>query len=428
MINKETTVMQLDNICPAEYRILIADDERSISELIARALREINVQNIDIVSDGDEAIKQLAKMSYDLFITDMLMPGLHGLELIKRVKETFPSIDIVVMTGHPDEFPFIEVINAGASDFVTKPHLPVELQAKIVRIFKERKLNHALSVSEKKYRNLFELSMNGMLVVDFDECSIMDANRSFCEICGLKIKDLVGKKLIDLIAPLDKERFEQGFGICASGGQGTLGDLAMVDAQDNELFVDISMTFIRGSGSNLIFMAFKDVTEKLEVERRLSEVARMDELTGLSNKRSFSTQLEGIISRARREEFPVTLLFLDLDDFKSCNDNYGHQVGDEVLAKVGELIRDCIRAGGDEGFRYGGDEFAVLLPGAPVTAGNRVAERMRSDFENGENYGITLSIGVAEYKQEMHATAFVRAADDALYQAKADGKNKIHIA
>ncbi len=124
----------------------------------------------------------------------------------------------------------------------------------------------------------------------------------------------------------------------------------------------------------------------------------------------------------------MSLLFIDLDGFKSCNDRYGHHTGDKLLRLVGGLIRANVRADGDEGFRYGGDEFAVLLPGAPVTIGARVGERIRSQLEDAENFDTTMSIGIAPYHKGMTASAFARAADKALYTAKSRGKNTIHIA
>ena len=132
-----------------------------------------------------------------------------------------------------------------------------------------------------------------------------------------------------------------------------------------DMSLDVNVTFVSFGGEALVMMVFRDVTEVRQLEQRLKQIAETDELTGLANKRSFRARLEWTIARSRGEGFPLTLVFVDVDDFKKCNDTFGHEVGDRALRAVGKAIRSSIRTGGDEGFRYGGDEFAVLLP-API--------------------------------------------------------------
>jgi diguanylate cyclase (GGDEF)-like protein len=118
---------------------------------------------------------------------------------------------------------------------------------------------------------------------------------------------------------------------------------------------------------------------------------------------------------------------MDLDNFKQCNDTYGHQTGDEVLRTLGGIIRRSVRAHTDEGFRFGGDEFAVILFGATAEVGGNIAERMRAEFVAGSTYGTTISIGVVQYARPKSASEFIGQADEALYAAKANGKNTIVV-
>jgi diguanylate cyclase (GGDEF)-like protein len=194
------------------------------------------------------------------------------------------------------------------------------------------------------------------------------------------------------------------------------------------VWADISVTYMDVLSQQLISLVFKDVTERREVEQDLADAAQRDSLTGLLNKRTFLTTLAGAISRAQNENLSVVLVFIDLDNFKKCNDNHGHQAGDKLLTSVGQLITHSIRKGGDLGFRYGGDEFGVLLMGATIEVAQRIAERMRGDFQALETYGTSMSIGVAEYKHNMSVSTLVSAADAALYRAKALGKNTVCVA
>jgi diguanylate cyclase (GGDEF)-like protein len=201
--------------------------------------------------------------------------------------------------------------------------------------------------------------------------------------------------------------------------------LVVVRPDGQEIFLDVSVSFIQAGLERIVCLSFKDTTEKRQLEEHLVEAAQMDQLTGLLNKRSFATEVEAAVTRARGEGGALSMLFIDVDDFKSCNDKYGHQVGDSVLRTVGQIILKNTRRGQDAGFRYGGDEFAVVLGGADVQVALRIGERIRLDLEQAENFGTSLSIGIAEYKAGMTSADLLRCADDALYRAKSLGRNTV---
>jgi len=283
-------------------------------------------------------------------------------------------------------------------------------------------------LADIKYRSLFELSMNGMLLLDPDTYAIVDTNAAFCKLSGRSKSELLAMTLHDLLAPSEWDRLKQSLGLFANGGQGTLSDLAFAHMDGTELSLDVSATFISTIAENIVFLAFKDVTEKRELEEGLAKMAQTDTLTGLANRRTFDLRLAWAIARARGEQFAVSLLAMDVDNFKQCNDTYGHPIGDKVLKGVGDLIRENIRVGGDEGFRYGGDEFAVLLMGVHTSTAKRIADRIRADHKQGESYGTGLSIGIAELEDGMEVSDLISRADEALYRAKALGKNVIQVA
>ncbi len=412
----------------AHYRVLLVDDEPQITDVTEHLIRRRLGCTVRAAASGEEMLSILADEQFDVLLTDMMMPGLHGLELLNLVSDKWPAMDIIVMSGFVDDFPYVDIVKAGANDFIGKPYFPEELEAKLLRVLKEREMREASILAEMKYRSLFELSMNGMLLITPETYTIIDTNRSFCELCNRDREALLKTSLGDLLAVNERERLEQGLTVVEAGGQGTLGDLRLLRPDGKELSVDASATYIHSLEEKMVFLAFKDVTEKREYEDRLAEAAQTDQLTGLANKNTFNTRLEWAIARASGEKFGIVLMALDLDNFKACNDTYGHLVGDEVLANVGTVICDNIRAGGDEGFRCGGDEFAVLLVGAPLSIAEQTAERMRRQHEEGDSRGTTLSIGIAEHCQGMSATDLIRTADESLYKAKAQGKNKIFVA
>ncbi len=171
--------------------------------------------------------------------------------------------------------------------------------------------------------------------------------------------------------------------------------------------------------------------ENARLYAETEEKARVDELTGLLNRRSLDEMIDSEISRHSRYGGVFTLAILDLDSFKSYNDTKGHPAGDALLAEVGNIIRSMIR-NSDFAFRYGGDEFAILLPQTSIEAASQVTERVREsiakEFETGD-INITASIGLASWPEDgMGHSDIIAAADLTLYRAKWSGGNKIFCA
>ncbi len=171
----------------------------------------------------------------------------------------------------------------------------------------------------------------------------------------------------------------------------------------------------------------KTLREKQNLEEEVRRLSITDDLTGLFNHRHFFKTLEAELARLKRQKTSLSLMMFDLDSFKSYNDLFGHLEGDKVLRKIGEIVMHSIRNNVDSGYRYGGDEFAVLLIGASVDQALAIAERIRSFIEQTEfQKKTTVSIGLSEYSDPLDLEGFVKSADDAMYIAKHSGGNRIH--
>ena len=280
----------------SDETMLIVDDDSNLRETLVNLLSYLGF-NIGSAENGPDALKELEQNLYTFMLTDMKMPEMDGLELIKRVKEAFPDVNIISMTGFSEGYSYIDVINAGASDFIKKPFEVEELEAKVRRIINERNLREELS-----------------------RLSITDA------------------------------------------------------------------------------------------------------LTGLFNQRYFYRRLEEEVLRAQRQKHHLGLIIIDLDNFKAYNDTHGHLAGDEVLRNVGHLINTCIREGVDSGYRYGGDEFAIILIDAGWAVAQGIGARIQQAFA--ESGDITASLGYTIYSDGMSSKDLVAAADKDLYEAKGMGKKE----
>ncbi len=271
-------------------RCLIVDDENSIRETLVESLQLLEFQ-AHAALDAQKALDELKKKNCTFLITDMKMPGMDGLELIKKARAQYPEICIIAMTGHAKGYKYIDVINAGATDFINKPFSTDELEAKIKRAIVER-------------------------------------------------------------------------------------------------------------------------NTKLELNR----LSITDSLTGLYNQRHFYLRLREEITRARRQKQNLSLILLDLDNFKWFNDTHGHLAGDELLQKTGTIIRASIRVDVDSGYRYGGDEFAVILIDADETVASDIGKRIAAVLKT--VCGIGASMGLAQYSGDMEAEELMNVADKNLYKAK----------
>lgn len=166
--------------------------------------------------------------------------------------------------------------------------------------------------------------------------------------------------------------------------------------------------------------------------RELSRLSKTDPLTGLANRRHFVEVVEAEFRRAERYGSSLSLLVMDIDNFKSINDTYGHLVGDRVIKEVAGILGYSLRQS-DLAARYGGEEFAVLLPQTDLAGATLVAERYRREVEkhtfktDRAEFHVTLSIGVGAIPElgAVNVTDLIRRSDDALYQAKQAGKNRV---
>ncbi len=168
-----------------------------------------------------------------------------------------------------------------------------------------------------------------------------------------------------------------------------------------------------------IILGFYSLLERMKMSDRLYELSVTDGLTKLRNHHNFYTVLPREIRRAERYNRPLTLIMADVDGFKKYNDTYGHLEGDRVLEKIGRILRKSLREGIDIAFRYGGDEFAILLPETGIEEAKKIVERIRKNFSQEE---LSLSMGMVEWKEGWDDRTFVREADRALYKAKKTGE------
>lgn len=178
----------------------------------------------------------------------------------------------------------------------------------------------------------------------------------------------------------------------------------------------------------LKFLSGSDV--EAQYHETIYRMTIVDGLTGVNNKRYLMESLEREIPRARRHDRPLSLIMFDIDLFKQINDNFGHLAGDYVLKELATIVKTRLRPDDMLG-RYGGEEFMIVLPETPLAGGHKIAEELRQLSEEhrfafeAEEIRVTISLGISQLQDSMDVLAFVKAADEKLYEAKRSGRNKV---
>jgi diguanylate cyclase (GGDEF)-like protein/PAS domain S-box-containing protein len=213
-------------------------------------------------------------------------------------------------------------------------------------------------------------------------------------------------------------------------------DLRIRTPEGTQKFIHAQGSAVPDAAGNAIRLigTVLDITERKREENRLASAATHDALTGLANRRYFSSELEHEIRDARESSAPLAVCVCDIDRFKLINDGHGHGAGDQVIQALAQCLADGIR-GVDLAARWGGDEFCLLLHGTDLPGAEICVERIRAQFQSlrftardGGEYGVTGSFGIAELAPGMSSAALLEEADQVLYRAKQAGRNRVALA
>ncbi|KAF0158522.1 MAG: Diguanylate cyclase/phosphodiesterase with pas/pac sensor(S) [Syntrophaceae bacterium] len=302
-----------------------------------------------------------------------------------------------------------------------------------------KQATEALLESEKRYRALVENASD--LVFRLDAAGHFTfVNPVARRIVGYGEKELIGKHYATLIRSDMREEAMKFFGRqFVKGIPNTYSEYPIILKDGREIWVGQNVQLLFQDGKGIAFQAVaRDITERRQAEEALRESEKryqalsiVDELTQCYNSRHFYVQLKIEVERSSRYELPLTLLLLDLDDFKAFNDAYGHVEGDRVLTRLGQVVKRCLRET-DSAYRYGGEEFTILLPMTTSADGAVTAERIRAEFKKenfspdpGKDVNMTVSIGLGQYKTSEDMKVFVHRVDQLMYQGKKNGKDRV---
>ena len=435
----------------ANNRVLIVDDEAAILDTLKEHLGAKGFE-CAVASSASEAMTQLRAAEPALLLADIVMPETSGTALAESARELWPDLAVIVMTGKADAGNAIDALRAGADDYILKPFDFEAMFICVERALEKRRLiienrqygeqlelrvkeatrdieraNEVLVGTQRYLNNLIDSTVDAIITIDPEEVVIF-ANRGAQRMLGYSADEIEGKSICDFyIGGLEEAKYLRRVTGLDRPIQNYETELKR--SGDTTIPVSISVSLVPSdTGEECpMLMICKDITEQKRLELELKEMSIRDGLTGLYNLRHFYDRLEGEIERARRQEHTLSLLLLDVDGFKTYNDAHGHLEGDRVLRAVAQVITECTREHVDLGFRYGGDEFTVILPEAPEEQALRIARRIREMFESKRFDLLTLSVGLMTYSEAYSARSFIQFTDSMMYEAKRSGGNKVNV-
>lgn len=429
--------------------VLLVDDERFARTVYSDYLRVAGFE-VQVADSADGALEALRHRRFDLLITDIILPGADGLELLSEAKRLDPNMEAIVITALDRVDPAVRAMKSGASDYLVKPVTPEALQISVQRCLSAR----ALLAENKVLRSHLRL---------FETCqritSSLDHDRAVSLALGALVGELSARGAVFL------ERDGQGrptsaganglepveaaaLATAAVAQFGTLGGDALplpwsggpavlIPVADDEAMLGaVCVAGIAPDAQHLrtadfvcshLALALRTLGHLKQVEH----LAYLDDLTHLYNTRF----LDLVLDRELGANHPFSVLFMDLDRFKAVNDQYGHRIGSQLLVEVGRVLKSTVRDE-DVVVRYGGDEYVAILLGVDSGGALKVAERIRRSIEDhvflsreGARVRVTASIGLASYPEHTSSKAEVLdLADRAMYRGKRSSRNVVYIA
>lgn len=444
--------------------VLVVDDlEPNIKLLEAKLLSEY--YTVFTANSGIKGLQLLKEHKIDIILLDVMMPDMDGFETCRRIKadpET-THIPVIMVTALSDIEDRIKGLEAGADEFLTKPINDIPLFARVKSLSRMKNM-----IDELKLRNKTNAELGASIIEfkdNFTDSKILLINDDVIQIKNLSkmmsrfspqirtvtkaseldlpvdyVPDLVivscqfeeGDPLRICVMLKSKENFnhtilmmlaeEENLPMVIRGMELGVNDYFIYPVDENELLARLRTQLRRKQYQD-------DLRNELEQSVNLSI---KDGLTGVFNRRYFDIHINQMMKKASESNRPLCLMMFDIDHFKIVNDTYGHQAGDEILRSFTNTLKNNFRVT-DLIARYGGEEFAVLLCDTSIDEAMIVAERVRGNVEALEfviptqtvRIKKTTSIGVTKYKNHENINSFIERADNALYEAKETGRNKI---
>lgn len=392
-------------------RVLIIEDSEDDVALVLRELRRAGYEpEFQRVETAEEMKGALAGQKWEIIICDYAMPRFNAPAALRVLRESGIDIPFIIVSGTIGEDTAVEMMRAGAHDYIMKwnlkrlvPAIERELRDAKVRRAK-RRAEEELRESENKFRELFHNANDAIFLNRVAEdgriAEFLEANQVACRSLGYSREEFLGMSLERIIAPERLDETLEALRQLLAQGHASF-ETVHIAKDGSKIPVEVSVRVFMLKGTRVALSVARDITERKRAEEKIYRLAYYDTLTELPNRALFIDRVAWGIVQARRSQMAAAVIFLDLDRFSTINDTLGSEVGDRLLQGVAQRLAGSLRET-DVAARVGGDDFAVLALVAHAEDGARVAENileaLRPAFEiDDHKLYVTASIGVSIY-------------------------------
>ncbi len=420
-------------------KVLIVDDDVRLTRSLDSLVRALGFQSRSVHS-GFDAQKLLLIEEFDLIVTDLVMPGISGLDLIEFAQHRGLRAPIVVLTGEGSVPAAVDALKHGAYDFVLKPFDPERFRTILIHAVEksileqkraeqakhEEQLQMEIRQSKQYLELILQTAEDVAIITTNQDGRIKTFNTGAERLMGTTADQVLGRPVDLWLGESSMARVLHEF-LTGRRADAWREELPFRNQRGEQLWLHVVMRWMDSSSSSIkgVMLVATDITERRLLQEKLKILSITDDLTGLYNQRYFYEALQREIERSNRKGCVFSLVMFDLDHFKRYNDDFGHLRGDEILRKIGGVILQTIRKI-DFGFRYGGDEFTVLLPETELENGVSIAERLRTNVETHFEGKVTLSIGVVQGGPHSDSRLLIELVDKAMYESKRTGGNYVY--
>lgn len=407
--------------------ILLVEDSHFIAMVVGDFLKKYGY-GIDNVVTGEESVQKACGTSPpDLILMDIELAGkMNGIDAA-RVIIKHKEIPIIFLTANASDRIIDQIKNVNAYGFIEKGMDNAALLATIEMALKL----HSVKEEIKEKESILNAVINsvGDAIIMVDNRGIVTLwNPAANQLFGYAKEEMIGKELhrLMVINDSDYQAYERAFNkyIIVDKFE-TTKELKAKHKDGHEVDVEVSISALKINDDNYFVGIVRDISERIRAREALEKLSVTDFLTNTYNRRYFIEKLEDEIERAKRSGREFSLAMLDIDRFKTINDRFGHNVGDLVLKRIAEMIKNRIRSI-DCLARWGGEEFMILLVDTPVNKAYILVEELRQGIckiNFPEVVKVTGSFGVAGYSPSDTADTLVMKADSMMYEAKAAGRD-----
>ncbi|MFN3729982.1 MAG: diguanylate cyclase [Fimbriimonadaceae bacterium] len=444
--------------------VLVVEDDANSAYILEHRLKTLGYEVV-VAHDGFQGWEKFQQIRPRIVVSDWMMPGMDGIDLCRKIRsEPGPYVFVILTTSKGQRDDRIAAFREGVDDYLTKPLDPHDLAARLDAA--ERVLNaenaiqqqaHELEVARTRFEMLFQSIPVAAVSFSADEVA-ENWNKFFERLFGFEPSQIKGRHVSELLTEIDRGlgSLSQSLGRLLELGS-VVREATFVGEDGRTHYLEVYAIPLPDTvgqpGGGLI--SFIDITERKMAEARqeseiqemlgvavslaeerktlevqnvaLQAMAQTDPLTGIYNRRAFELALADAMMDASKSDRPLSMLMVDVDDFKRYNDDFGHLAGDQVLRDLARILAEGCRDN-DLAARYGGEEFAVVLSSADSETAQSIADRMRQSIAEAAwpRRPVYASFGVATYRPgEDDMLSFIDRADRSLYEAKQRGKNQV---